>query len=500
MTQRTSDLAHLRGLALGTIFPGFAGTTKPPEWVTRLAAEGLGGVVLFGRNIDPGRGDAGVAELTAALRAAAPNVLVAIDEEGGDVTRLDVASGSSTPGNAALGALGDVKATEDVAAELGARLRAAGIDVNFAPVADVDVHPDNPVIGVRSFGFDPELVARHVGAFVTGLQRQGVVAAAKHFPGHGGTAEDSHLTVPVLDDPIEVVRDRELTPFRAAVKADVKIVMTAHILARALDGERPATLSPAVITGVLRDQLGYDGVVMTDGLDMHAISLTVGHAEAGVQALLAGVDALCVGGESTDVEVVESMVSALVSAVVDGRLRYERLAEAAARVRSLREWIDEVRWTPTATGAAATAATERAARAAVVVNGSVHLNGPALVVEFHDEPSLAAGEVPWGVGSALKERAPDTVVVAITEDAGPPIADVLAAHPERAVVLAVRGTRRRAWQRAAITAARGLRPHLVVVDHDVASATEVLGDHYVLAHGAARVTAEAAADALLGRL
>ncbi|MQA62315.1 MAG: hypothetical protein GEU86_12625 [Actinophytocola sp.] len=170
--------------------------------------------------------------------------------------------------------------TEQVASELGIRLRSCGIDLNFAPVADVDTHEHNPVIRVRSFGSDPELVARHVAAFVTGQQSQGVAAAAKHFPGHGGTSEDSHLTVPVLDEPLETLRRLELPPFRAAIKSDVKIVMTGHILVPAVDRDAPATLSRAVITGLLREEFSYDGVVMTDGLDMYAISRTVGHAEA----------------------------------------------------------------------------------------------------------------------------------------------------------------------------------------------------------------------------
>ncbi|MGH8773924.1 MAG: glycoside hydrolase family 3 protein, partial [Jiangellaceae bacterium] len=332
---RSLDPAHLRGLALGTLFPGFEGTTGPPPWLAGLITEGVGGVVLFGRNVDPARGDAGVARLTARLHAVRPDLLIAIDEEGGDVTRLDATTGSELPGSAALGSVDDVALTRDVAASLGARLRACGIDINFAPVADVDVDPLNPVVGVRAFGSDPALVARHVAAFVAGQQSAGVAATAKHFPGHGATDEDSHVTVPTVTAAAELLERRELAPFRAAVTADAKIVMTAHIKVSAVDVDNPATLSPAVITGLLRGRLGYAGVVMTDGLDMHAISRTVGHAEAAVRALLSGVDAVCVGGESTDRAVVERIVAALAGAVESGRLPYQRLAEAAGRVRSL---------------------------------------------------------------------------------------------------------------------------------------------------------------------
>ncbi|PZF79683.1 glycoside hydrolase family 3 protein [Jiangella anatolica] len=487
-----NDSSELRGLALATLFPGFLGAHDVPPWLAELAADGLGGVVLFGRNVDPARGDAGVAALTRRLHELNPDLLVGIDEEGGDVTRLDVATGSTLPGNAALGALDDPAATERVAAEVGARLRAGGIDLNFAPVADVDSNTLNPVIGVRSFGFDPDIVARHVAAWVAGQQAQGVAATAKHFPGHGGTSEDSHLTVPSIDDPLDVIQTRDLPPFRAAVKADVKIVMTAHIRFPALDGDRPATLSRRVVTDVLRDELGYDGLVMTDGMDMHAISRTVGHAEGAVLALLAGVDALCVGGDTVDPGTVEAMAAALVQAVRSGRLPEERLAEAAGRVQALRRWLRDVRPPAVVHGAAADAA-----RRAITVHGDVTLSAPPLVIELDDDPSMAAGPVPWGVGRHLADRLPGTVVARVTASTAD-LSAVIAALPSRRLVIGVRGVRRRPWQAEVVSAARVARPDLVVVDHDVNPLPEVLGSHYVLTHGAARVTAEAAADLLAG--
>jgi beta-N-acetylhexosaminidase len=483
-------MTSLRRLALATLFPGFEGTSAPPPWVGRLAAEGLGGVVLYGRNVDPARGDAGVAELCAALRAVGPQLLVAIDEEGGDVTRLDAAHGSALPGNAALGVLDDPALTEEVAAELGGRLRSCGIDLNFAPVADVDTNAANPVIGVRSFGPDPGLAARHVAAFVTGQQRRGVAATAKHFPGHGGTSEDSHLVVPQLDVSLEDIRRVELPPFRAAIKADVKVVMTAHVVVPALDPSAPATLSGEIITGLLRDRLGYDGVVMTDGLDMRAISHTVGHCEAGVLALLAGVDALCVGGETVGPELVEAMADALVDAVRSGRLPATRLASAAERMRSLGQWSRGI--TPSTDGLSAAA---RATRRAVHAVGDVRLTAPPLVLELRDPPSQAAGDIPWGVGAPLASRMPGTVVVQLTAEA-PSLDAVLAAHPGRRVVISVRGVRTHPWQARVVAQARAARPDLIVVEHDSGSPPEVLGPHHVVALGAARVTADAAADLL----
>ena len=490
------DPAQLRGLALATLFPGFEGTAEPPRWLAGLIAEGLGGVVLFGRNVDPTLGDEGVAALTARLRAAGPDLLVAIDEEGGDVTRLDATTGSELPGSAALGVVDDVVLTRDVAASLGARLRACGIDVNFAPVADIDVDPLNPVVGVRAFGSDPGLVARHVAAFVHGQQSSGVAATAKHFPGHGATDEDSHVTVPTISADSSLLDNRELVPFRAAVSAGVKIVMTAHIKVGAIDPDTPATLSSAVITGLLRHRLGFDGLVMTDGMDMHAISRTVGHAEGGVRALLAGVDALCVGGESTDQGTIEGIVAAVVNAVESGRLPYERLTEAAGRVRSLARWArSSTLYDASADGEPAGV---RAARRAVVAVGDVSLGSAPVVLELQDEPSLAAGKIPWGVGGALAERLPGTVVVPLFES-GPTPASVLAGHDGRPVVVAVRGARRQAWQAVMVAAVREIRPDIVVVDHDLPADPTVLGSRYVLAFGASRVTAEAAADLLAAR-
>src|SRR5215207_1325685 len=462
--ERSPGTAHLRGLVLGTLFPGFSGTTGPPDWLAGLIRDGLGGVVLFGRNVDPGRGDDGAAALTARLRAERPDLLVAIDEEGGDVTRLDATTGSDLPGSAALGTVDDPHLTREVAASLGARLRGCGVNVNLAPVADLDVDPQNPIVGVRAFGSDPELVARHVQAFVEGQQLWRVAATAKHFPGHGATDEDSHLTTPTVSTPADVLTERELVPFRAAISSGVQIVMTAHITVPALDPSRPATLSRAVITGLLRERLGFGGVVMTDGLDMQAISGTVGQAEGAVLALDAGVDALCVGGGSTGPQRGGAIVAAVVGAVESGRLGYERLAEAADRVRRLSRWVDGTPVDRSADGGGTAGA--RAAQRAVVAVGDVTLDAAPVVLELQDEPSIAAGHVPWGVGAPLADRLPGTVVVPVTESGPDPVA-VLADHPDRPVIVAVRGVRRRAWQADVVAAVRALRPDLIVVDHEL---------------------------------
>src|SRR5262249_50134167 len=242
---------ELGRLALGCLFPGFPGL-EPPDWVRRRLADGLGGVVLYAWNVESAEQVSG---LTEALRAERRDVLVAIDEEGGDVTRLDAATGSSYPGAAALGVIDDTDLTEAVAAAMGNDLAAVGVNFDLAPVADVNSNPSNPIIGIRSFGATPELVARHVAAFVHSLQEAGVAACAKHFPGHGDTEADSHLELPTIKVDRDTLAARELVPFRAAIEAGARSIMTAHIVVPALDG-RPATTSSAILTGLLRDELG----------------------------------------------------------------------------------------------------------------------------------------------------------------------------------------------------------------------------------------------------
>ena len=188
-------MGELERLASSCVLPGFEGPTVP-DWVRRRITEGLGGVVLYAWNVESREQ---LRVLTDDLRSERDDLLIAIDEEGGDVTRVEAATGSSYPGNAALGVVDDLELTERIAASIGAELADVGVNLDFAPVADVNTNPLNPVIGIRSFGSDAELVARQVAAFVRGLQSSGVAACAKHFPGHGDTAVDSHLALPVVE-------------------------------------------------------------------------------------------------------------------------------------------------------------------------------------------------------------------------------------------------------------------------------------------------------------
>jgi len=358
-----------------SLLPGFVGT-EAPDWLRRAVSEGLGGVVLFARNVVAPEQ---VAALVGALRAEREDVLVAIDEEGGDVTRLDAASGTTTPGNLALGAAGDLRLTENVAAEIGGRLAELGIDLDLAPVADVNADPRNPIVGVRSFGADAALVAAHTAAFVRGLQAQGVAACAKHFPGHGATRADSHVEMPVLEHV-------DLEPFTAAIEAGVRAVMPAHAVAPGYD-DRPATLSRRLLTDLLRGELGFDGLVVSDGMDMRAIAERLG---APAEALVAGVDALCLGGTPQTAADLAELEAALGGVVPEARL-----ALAAERVRRLAGWAAVAR------GARAPAPQGcgiEAARRALRVEGEVRVGPRAAIVKLDAPPSEAAGPVPWGLG------------------------------------------------------------------------------------------------------
>ena len=477
----------LERLASACILPGAAGL-EAPEWLRREFADGLGGVVLFSRNV---RDREQLVGLTAALRAERDGVLVGIDEEGGDVTRLEAGPGSSYPGNLALGAVDDVALTERVGASIGADLVEVGINVDLAPVADVNTNPRNPVIGVRSFGSDPELVARHVAAFVTGLQRAGVVACAKHFPGHGATETDSHRELPTVGASLDELRRGELIPFAAAIEAGVRSIMTAHILVPAVDSV-PATISRAHLTGLLREELGYDGLVITDALEMKAISATVGVERGAVLALAAGADALCLGHD-LEGEAVESVRHAIVTAVQNGELEEARLAEAADRVVAAGEWSRRARDGATHDEAAGMLAAQRALR----LEGDVPLGRPAFVVECVPERTMAADATRHGLGELVRER--DLGAKSVRVEAGvEDVAALLQAADGRRVVLVVRDPQRHAWEREVAKQVLSLHPDTVVVDVGYPAWHVPGATAGIVTHGAARANLLAAAERLLG--
>lgn len=436
--------------ASGCLFPSFPGY-EPPDWIRRFLAEGGPGVVLFAYNV---RDSEQLTGLTAALRAERAEVLIAIDEEGGDVTRVEAREGSSFPGNAALGAVDDLELTQEVAAAIGGTLAALGINWNLAPVADVNV-PGNPVIGVRSFGTDAAAVARHVAAFVTGLQQEGVAACAKHFPGHGATEQDSHLELATVTGDVA----DGLEPFRAAIRAGVRTIMTAHVRVPAL-GDAPATLNRSAVQGLLRDELGFDGLVLADALEMKAVSATVGVEQGGVLALEAGVDALCIGHDLGQ-EAVASIRSALEGAVDPGRLD-----EAAERIRRVAEWAS-----PRPGVRAELTVGLDAARRALLAEGETTLAGDAVVVELHADANIAAGEHLHGFDGARRVREGDDV----------PSADAFV----------VRDAHRHPWMQEAAD-----RPGAVVIEVGLPVWRPRNARGYLATSGRSRVSLQAAAERL----
>lgn len=416
-------MTSLDVLALRVLLGAFAGPTLPQEYDDLLAA-GLGGVCLFGSNATAGT--EALADLCAQVRRVSPRAVVAVDEEGGDVTRLHATGLSPVPGPAVLGAVDDLSLTRAVARAVGSELSAVGVNLDLGPVADVNTNPDNPVIGTRSFGTDPAHVAAHVAAWIVGLQETGVAACVKHFPGHGDTDEDSHLALPRLDVDVETLARRELVPFAAAVAAGAASVMTSHIVVPALDPDLPATLSPVVL-GLLRERLGHDGVIVSDALDMAGASGERGIPEAAVLALAAGVDLLCLGPDRP-ADSVREVQDAVVAAVEQGRLPHERLAEAAGRV--------DVMLAASESGSASAASSYdldpgrlvTAARQALVVEGDLPDLSGAVVVSVATQANIAVGDVPWGVP-------PDHVVTPGEEvpGDGPVVVQVRDAH-RRAVV------------------------------------------------------------------
>jgi beta-N-acetylhexosaminidase len=455
--------------AAASVFPGFLGL-ESPDWLRRELAEGIGGVVLFARNVrDPEQ----VSALTSSLRAEKPDLLIAVDEEGGDVTRLEAVTGSSFPGNLGLGVVDDVELTRRVAAAIGGELAAVGLNLDLAPVADVIVDAANPIVGVRSFGSDPELVARHVAAFVKGLQSVGVAACAKHFPGHGETAADSHLELPTAEIDRETLVRRALPPFRAAVEAGVRAVMTAHIRVPAV-AEEPATLSPELI-GLLRSELGFRGLVMTDALEMRAISGTVGIAAGGVGALAAGADALCLGADREPAEAAD-LRGAIVQAVREGHLAEERVLEAAGRVRETAAWASSPRPHHDREAGA------EAARRALLVEGDPSLVGEPVVIELWPEPTIAAGEAQHGLGELLEAET-------IRVGEGDPLPSL---DSERPLVVVLRDAHRHPWQRELVP------PDSVVVETGVPEWRPQDARAFVATHGAGRANLRAAAERLAG--
>jgi len=518
------DDPGLARLADAILIPPFGGQAAP-GWVLAALRHGLGGVTVFGPNI---AGPAQLADLTARLRSAAAEPLIAIDEEGGDVTRIGHLVGSRYPGNAALGAVDDVALTRAVYQALGADLAALGINVDLAPSVDVNTAADNPVIGTRSFGSDTDLVARHAAAAVTGLQAAGVAACAKHFPGHGSTRTDTHDTIATVDVSPRVLAHRDLPPFAAAIAAGVRAVMPGHLRVPQLTGDLPASLSPAAQLGLLRGELGFTGVIISDALEMRAVSEPFGIAEAAVLAVAAGTDLLCFGRDQ-DEDTYLAVREALAAAAASGRIPPRRLEDAAARVTELRAWTaasagDGARAAATPPPDGADVGLAAARRAVRVFGGLRRPVVRPVLVEVVPPANIAVGMVPWG----LEPWVPSDSIIRIGvtaapgEDGGPAapgspadpgspgdpgdrggpagehVADAdraLAAAAGRPLVVVVRDAHRYPAAREVVTRLLAARPDAVVVEMGL-PVWRPSGGAYVATYGAAGASGQAAAEVL----
>ncbi|WP_128379010.1 glycoside hydrolase family 3 protein [Streptomyces cavernae] len=504
---------EVRRLALSVLQPGFVGT-EAPEWVLRKIGDGLASVVLFGRNIVSLEQ---VARLTGQLRAENPELIIAIDEEAGDVTRIESATGSTRPGNFALGTVDDSDLTEAVAADLGRQLHSAGISLDYAPSADVNSNPDNPIIGVRSFGVDPKVVSRHTAAWIRGLQSGGVAACAKHFPGHGDVAVDSHHGLPTYGAGREQIAAEALPPFRAAVQAGVRAVMTGHLLVPAYDPDLPATLSRRILLQLLREELEFDGLIVTDAIEMGAVADRYGIGGATVRAVAAGADAVCVGGENAEETTARMLTDALVAAVGSGELTEERLQEAAGRVREFASWSSGLGTTGplgtdgtdrSGTGLTATptdigfTAARRAIRLAGAAQHALPLSAAPHVVELVPTTNLAIGkETPWGVAGPLGERLPGTTSVRVHQELSSRATalrtQALGPASGRPLVVVVRDASRHAWMAQALGDLVAARPDAIVVEMGLPG-TPVPGVVQIFTHGATTASGVAAAEVLAG--
>jgi beta-N-acetylhexosaminidase len=326
---------------IGQLLIGSLPATTIPAELRSLAREfQLGGVILFKRNIEAPEQVVELSHDVQSLASGAP-LWVSIDQEGGRVARLR-SPFTEWPPMAVLGRSGDVALASRFAAALAAELKAVGITLDFAPVLDIQTNPKNAVIGDRALSEDAAMVGKLGAAIVRGLQQNGVAACGKHFPGHGDTAVDSHFELPLVEHSPDRLRRVECVPFRDAIAAGVAFMMTAHILVPSMDEERPATLSRRIVYDLLRDELGFEGVILSDDLEMKAIAATYSVPDAAVQAIAAGCDAVLVcrhlvDDRTRDIEAQAEVLEALVHAVEDGRIPFKRLEDALSRNRRAKE-------------------------------------------------------------------------------------------------------------------------------------------------------------------
>lgn len=313
---------------------GFNGYTVDSNTEKLIKENYLGGFILFQRNV---KNSNQLLELTNTLKSLnkeniAP-LFISADEEGGTVTRMP-SEIKKLPSNYSIGKSNDENFSYNIGKTLGRELNAFGINMDYAPVLDINSNPNNPVIGIRSFGDNEDVVTRLGVKTMEGIKSQNVIPVIKHFPGHGDTSVDSHIGLPVVNYDLKRLNDFELVPFKAAIDAGADTVMTAHILLPKLDPKYPATLSYNIITNLLRKDMGFDGVVITDDMTMGAILKNYDIGDAAVKALNAGADIILV---SHKYENIQKVISSIKESVLNKTITEDRINESVYRILSLKE-------------------------------------------------------------------------------------------------------------------------------------------------------------------
>jgi beta-N-acetylhexosaminidase len=495
-------VSELLALARSVMCVGFSGACAADAPLDELRAFGPGAVIVFARNVGT---PAQTRELFAALRALAPlPPLLAVDQEGGRVARLGADLVAELPAAMAVAAAGEPAACERLGRLAGRDLAALGVSVNFAPVADLALHADNAVIGNRSYGSDPQTVARFAIAFARGLESAGVAAAFKHFPGHGDTAVDSHRALPRLAADAARLRERDLVPFAAAIAASAaSIVMPAHAITP-FDPDRPATISRRVLHDLLRAELGFAGIIATDDLEMEAIAAGIGTVHGAVAALGAGADLLLICHR---LDLAREAAQAIAGAIERGELPRARLEEAAERVARLREEHAQPA-PPLEVDAGEPLAVAR--RAVTAIRGLPRLadGKPVTVISF--EGSVADGaagsraQTP-SLSAALRMRRWQSEVMRVALEPDSDDLDLLLAHVpslgDRNFVIVTRAAHRYPAQAAAARAILAAVPDAIVISarepYDIGcfpDARTIVG-----IYGDERISFEGCADVLSGR-
>ena len=499
-------MTGLERLASSVLCVGFPGDAPDAAVLAELRELVPGGVILFGRNVSTPERTRGLVDAVGAALGNAPPPIVAIDQEGGRVMRLRRGT-TASPSAMAVTAAGDPVLAERLGRAMAGDLRRIGVNLNFAPVLDLALEPASTVIGTRAYSDSAARAAEFGTAMLRGLQGGGVGATLKHFPGHGATATDSHAGLPIVGAALATLRARELVPFCAGIAAGVRAVMAGHIIATALDPDLPASLSPRVLTGLLRDELGFDGLIVTDCLQMDAIARSVGTARGAVLALAAGADGLTI---SHDLAVARAARDAIVAAVERGEVPRARLEAASAAM---------LRFRSAAAGATATdtpapdgeIAGMIAQRAVTLVRGRIALRSdvPLNVVSFEggagDGIAALAAERPE-LHLALRRRRfrSDSLRVAL-EPSGEMIENLLGliqAQAGRGLVIVMRRAHLHAAQRRAIDALLAAAPDAILISanepFDVPCFTKART--VLCTYGDEEIMLEALADVLAGTI